>query len=264
MNRVLWSMKILNLILDSKKPKLAIANYILGFIFRIIFIFCALIFHPIQWIAYNLIGENAQQNTVIWMNGILTKAIGFCGNKLKYTNRYEVPADRPIVFAANHQSMWDIVGIYWYLRKYRPVFVSKVELKKGLPSISYNLRKSGAAFVDLKDKKTTIKEILTLSQKIQKERRAAVIFPEGRRSRDGVLKDFAAGGLIALLKKAPDALVVPIAIDGTGAITAKKYKINAFKQVSWTVLEPIDPKKMDGEALANRIKAMIAQELGQL
>ena len=257
-------MKILNLILYSKKPILAVANYILGSLFRIIFILCALIFHPIQWIAYNLAGEKAQQKTVVWMNGILTKSIGFCGNQLSYSNNQNLPTDRPNIFAANHQSMWDIVGIYWYLRKYRPVFVSKVELKSGLPSISYNLRKSGAAFVDLTDKKGTIKEILALSQKIQREKRAAVIFPEGRRSRDGLLKAFAAGGLIALLKKAPDALVVPVAINGTGAITAKKYKINAFKQVSWTVLEPIDPQGINGEDLANQIRAIIAKELGQL
>lgn len=244
-----------------KKTKLAVANYILGFLFRIIFICCALIFHPIQWLAYNLGGERAHQQTVYLMNGILTKSIGLCGNKLRFTNTQDLPTDRPIIFTANHQSMWDIVGIYWYLRQYRPVFVSKVELKKGLPSISYNLRKSGAAFVDLKDKKGTIKEILQLSKKIQTEKRSAVIFPEGRRSRDGSLKTFAAGGLIALLKKAPDALVVPIAIDGTGAITAKKYKINAFKNVSWTVLEPIEPSSMNGEELANHLKKVIGAEL---
>ena len=242
---------------------MAVANYILGFLFRIIFIFCALIFHPIQWVAYNLSGERAQQRTMYWMNGILTKSIGLFGNSLRYTNNYELPIDRPLILAANHQSMWDIVGIYWYLRKYRPVFVSKIELKTGLPSISYNLRKSGAAFVDLKDRKGSIKEILRLGQKIQDEKRAAVIFPEGSRSRDGSLKDFAAGGLIALLKKAPDALVVPVAINGTGDITARKYKINVFKKVSWTVLEPIEPKGIEGVALANQIKAAVGKELGQ-
>ena len=242
---------------------MVVANYILGFIFRIIFILCVLIFHPIQWLAYNLGGEMAQQRTIFCMNGILTKSIGLLGNKLRFTNNYNLPVDRPVIIAANHQSMWDIVGIYWYLRKYKPIFVSKIELRTGLPSISYNLRKSGAAFVDLKDKKGSIKEILRLGQKIQDENRAAVIFPEGRRSRDGSLKKFAAGGLIALLKKAPDALVVPVAINGTGAITARKYKINSFKQVSWTVLEPLEPKGMDGVDLVNQIRAVIAAELGQ-
>ena len=249
--------------LRFKKTKLAVANYILGFLFRIIFILCLLIFHPLQWIAHLLGGEKAQQRTIYWMNGILTNSIGLLGNRVSFTNAYDLPTDRPLIFAANHQSMWDIVGMYWHLRKYRPVFVSKIELKEGIPSISYNLRKSGAAFVDMNDKKGTIKEILQLSQKIQDENRAAIIFPEGRRSRDGTLKDFAAGGLIALRKKAPTALVIPIAINGTGAITAKKYKINAFQKVSWTVLEPIDPTGIDGETLANQLKTVIAKELGQ-
>jgi len=242
---------------------LTIANYILGFIFRIIFFKAVLIFHPLQWIAYNLGGEGAQQKVVYLMNGVLTKSIQLCGNKVSFDNSYELPMDRPIIFAANHQSLWDIVGIYWFLRKYKPVFVSKVELKKGIPSISYNLRKSGAAFVDLEDKKGTISEILRLSQKIHDETRAAVIFPEGRRSRNGILKEFAAGGLTALLKKAPTALVVPIAINGTGAITARKYKIHVFKKVSWVVKEPIEPEGKTVFEIADLIRSAIAKELGQ-
>lgn len=238
-------------------------NYIQGSLFRIVFLFTILIFHPIQWLTYNLLGARAQEKLIYALNAILTYSIQFFGNKIQFTNEYELPVDRPLIFMANHQSMWDIVGIYWFLRAYRPVFVSKVELKKGIPSISYNLRKSGAAFVDLEDKKETIRDILKLSQKIADENRAAVIFPEGRRSRDGVLKEFAYGGVTALLKKAPKALIVPITVQGTGAITARKYKIHTGKQVSWTVMEPFEIGDLAIPEITEKARAAIAVELGQ-
>lgn len=238
-------------------------NYISGSIFRIIFFLTILLLHPIQWLTYNLLGTRAQEQLIYLLNAILTYSISLCGNTIKFINAYQLPTDRPIIFMANHQSMWDIVGIYWFLRAQRPIFVSKVELKKGIPSISYNLRKSGAAFVDLEDKKETIKDILKLSKKIQDEKRAAVIFPEGRRSRDGVLKEFAYGGMTALLKKAPDALIVPVAVQGTGAITARKYKIHRAKVVSWTVQEPFEIVGLTVPEITDRARAAIAAELGQ-
>jgi len=238
-------------------------NYILGSIYRVFFFISLLIFHPIQLIAFNVFGSAAQLKAVTALNGVLTWGLILFGNRLSFHNPHELPLNRPLILAANHQSMWDIVGIYWYMRKYKPVFVSKVELKTGIPSISYNLRKSGAAFVDLKDKKGTIAGLLRLSQKIRDEKRAAVIFPEGIRSRDGVLKEFAAGGLGVLMKKCPEALIVPIAINGTGAITGRKYKINVFKKVSWVVKAPINPEGKTPIEIANLTQFAIAQELGQ-
>jgi 1-acyl-sn-glycerol-3-phosphate acyltransferase len=47
-----------------------------------------------------------------------------------------IPNGVPIIFVANHQSLYDILGIIWYLRKFHAKFVSKKELGKGIPSVS--------------------------------------------------------------------------------------------------------------------------------
>ena len=241
-----------------------IIDYILGSLFRVGFILSLLTFHPIQIIAYNIWGSAAQQKVAQYLNGAFILCFKIAGTRIGFIEKYKPPTDQPVIFVANHQSMWDIVGIYWYLRNYKPTFVSKLELAKGIPSISYNLRKSNAALINRKDKKQAISEILRLSKYIQKERKSAVIFPEGTRSRSGKLREFAFGGIITLKRKAPTALIVPIAIKGTGAIEAsKRYRIHAFKSISWTVLPPIDSSHLQPEALATLIRDQISDELSE-
>jgi len=241
---------------------LIIIDYILGTVFQVGFILSLLVFQPIQIIAYNVFGYQAQQKMAQLLNGVILFWFKVAGTKVKLIEKYHAPTNQPIIFVANHQSLWDIVGIYWHLRKYNPVFVSKLELAKGIPSISYNLRKSKAALINRKDKKQAISEILRLSSFIETEKRAAVIFPEGTRSKNGQLKLFAFNGLAALIKKAPSAILVPMAIRGTCDIEAsKRFRIHAFRSISWTILPPIDKADMDPKELANQLRNVIKEEL---
>ena len=57
----------------------------------------------------------------------------------------------PVVFVANHQSLYDIPPFIWFMRSNHPKFISKIELAKGIPSVSYNLRHGGAALIDRKN-----------------------------------------------------------------------------------------------------------------
>ena len=163
---------------------------------------------------------------------------------------------------ANHQSMFDIPGIIWFLRKYTPLFVSKIELSKGIPSISYNLRKGGAALIDRKDKKQAVEEIARLGNYINEEKYSVAIFPEGTRSKDGKLKNFAVGGISILLKECPDALLIPIAIQGTRTFNPKGlFPLTSFSKMSWTCLSPIETKDKSVETLVEQSKTAIASEL---
>jgi len=38
--------------------------------------------------------------------------------------------------------------VFKYFWTYKPKFISKIELGKGIPSVSYNLRHGGAALID--------------------------------------------------------------------------------------------------------------------
>lgn len=241
---------------------MVVIDYILGSLFRIAFFAILIVFHPIQVVIYNTLGIQAHQNVVQLMNGCIVAAFRLAGTRTTYDNPFALPISQPSIVIANHQSLWDIVGIYWYLRKINPLFVSKIELAKGIPSISYNLRKSGAAIIERKNRKQAIAAILDLGHKISEEKRAAVIFPEGTRSITGELRQFSHGGIAGLLKKSPDAVIIPIAIEGTGAMVANKfYRIKAFKKVKWSVLEPFPADGLGYEAITLKCRNMIKDKL---
>ncbi|TLV03679.1 lysophospholipid acyltransferase family protein [Dyadobacter luticola] len=217
-------------------------DYLLSCIYLIHFGFTLLIFHVAQVIAYNVFGKEAQRSVVNVLNFLLAYGLYFTGASITLRKRYEIPVNRPIIFVANHQSSFDISPVYWFLRKYRPRFVSKVELAKGIPSISYNLRKSGAAIIDRKDGKQAITEIARLGKLIHDEKASAIIFPEGTRTASGIMKPFVTGGVATLLKRAPDALIVPVAIDGTGAMNPKGvFPLKSFSKLTFTILPGIEP-----------------------
>jgi len=223
-----------------------------------------LLFHPIQVIAYNLLGSKAQQKVIYFLNATILLCFRIAGTSVKYNDTYNIPHNSPMIIIANHQSIWDITGIYWFLRRYRPLFVSKIEIAKGVPSISYNLRKSGSALINRKDRKQAIREILKVGEKATKENRAVVIFPEGTRSRKDSMKDFALGGISGLVKKMPEAMILPVCIKGTGNLEANKYnRIKAFKKISWTVVEPFSIGNMTPVEIAERSHKQIAQELSK-
>ena len=190
-------------------------SYPLSVIYYLCFGLTLVIFHPIQWVCLNVFGYNAHKKSVDYLNFFLLKCTNLVGTTYKFENRELIPEGKPLIFVANHQSMYDIVAMIWYLRRFHCKFVSKKELGKGIPSVSYNLRHGGGALIDRKDPKQAIPEIKRLSEYIEKNKRSAVIFPEGTRSKTGKPKEFAATGLKVLCKSAPSAYVVPLSINNS-------------------------------------------------
>jgi 1-acyl-sn-glycerol-3-phosphate acyltransferase len=190
-----------------------IISYPLSFIVLMLILLTLVIFHPIQWICLNVFGYQAHKKSVDYLNFILLRIVHLLGTTFSFKNRESIPKGVPIIFVANHQSLYDIIAMIWFLREFHPKFVSKKELGKGVPSVSFNLRHGGSVLIDRKDPKQAIPAIKKLSEYIEKHKRAAVIFPEGTRSRDGKPKEFAQSGLKILCKYAPSAYVVPLSIN---------------------------------------------------
>jgi 1-acyl-sn-glycerol-3-phosphate acyltransferase len=145
-----------------------IISYPISIISLLLFLLTIVIFHPIQWICFNLFGYQAHKKSVDYLNFILLRIAHLLGITFKIENRELIPKGVPIIFVANHQSMYDIIGIIWFLRRFHPKFVSKKELGKGVPSISYNLNHGGSVLIDRNDPKQAIIEIKKLSEYIEK------------------------------------------------------------------------------------------------
>ncbi len=175
------------------------------------------------------------------LNWFLMRSTNILGTTYRFTNPYTIPTDRPLIIVTNHQSMYDIPPIIWYMRKHHPKFVSKKELGKGIPCVSFNLRHGGSVLIDRKDAKASLMEIGKLGAYIEKHNRAAVIFPEGTRSRDGHPKPFKPMGLKMLMKKAPSALIVPISINNSWKLVRfGKFPMGLGAKVSFDVHEPFE------------------------
>lgn len=220
-----------------------VLGYLLSPLHYVIFGIVLLIFHPIQWLSLKLGGYSTHKKSVDILNFFLLLTYYILGNTVKFINKQTLPINRPIIFISNHQSMYDIPPLIYHLRKHHAKFISKIELTHGIPSISFNLKYGGGANINRKDSKQAIAEILKLAQKMNQNNWSTVIFPEGTRAKSGKLKPFAVGGIATLLKKVPHALVVPIAIhDSWKMVQYGKFPLNTFTNMTWTVLNPIEPK----------------------
>ena len=201
-----------------------IISFPVSIVAYVLFILCLILFHPIQWICLNVFGYEAHKKSVDYLNLGLLFCTSLLGTRYTFLNREKVPDGVPLIIVANHQSMFDIIAIIWFLRKFHPKFVSKKELGHGIPSVSYNLRHGGSVLIDRKNPKQALPTIRGLSEYIEKHKRSAVIFPEGTRSVDGRPKEFAQTGFKILCKSAPSAWIVPITINNSWKIV----KFGAF------------------------------------
>lgn len=163
------------------------------------------------------------------------------GTRYSFQNDQNIPTDRPLIIVTNHQSMYDIPPIIWHMRKYHPKFVSKIELGKGIPSVSYNLRHGGSVLINRKDPKQSIAQLEKLGNYIEAHNRSAVIFPEGTRSRTGEPKPFRTTGLKVLMKNAPSALIIPISINNSWKLLRYgKFPMGLGSHVKFEVHPPME------------------------
>lgn len=235
-------------------------SYPISIVFYLAFALCLLIFHPIQWVCFNLFGYQAHKKSVDYLNFFLGKCTNILGTTYHFENVNRIPKDVPVIFVANHQSLYDIVGMIWYLRRSHPKFVSKKELGKGIPSVSYNLRHGGSVLIDRKDPKQALPVIKGLGEYIEKHHRSAVIFPEGTRSKNGVPKRFSENGLKILCKYAPSAYIVPISINNSWKMVRYgQFPMGLGNKLQFTIHEPMAVKDYPFKELMEKTEKAVVE-----
>ena len=180
------------------------------------------------------------------------------GTRIHVTFAAQLPVERPLVVISNHQSVFDIPLLMWYLHQHSPVFVAKRELGKWIPSVSCTLRGNGSVLIDRKDPAQAIPAIRALGADIQNRKIAACIFPEGTRARDGKMKKFKPSGLAVLLESAPDALIVPVVISGSWKLFQHSLMpIPLGTDIFFDVLAPIEKHNTPPSELISRVESQI-------
>jgi 1-acyl-sn-glycerol-3-phosphate acyltransferase len=233
-------------------------GYILSAIHYPAFGLLLLIFQPIQWFCYTKFGYSAHKRSVDILNYFLTKTYYLLGNRVTFINKQTLPLGRPIIFVANHQSMYDVPPLIYYLRRYHAKFISKIELTKGILSISYNLKVGGGANIDRKDPRQSITELVKFATRMKDNNWSTVIFPEGTRSKDGKVKTFQSAGIATILKKCPNALLVPIVITNAWRMVQFGiYPLSTFEHLKFQILDPVEPNGRPADELVKQIEDTI-------
>ena len=192
-----------------------ILAYPLTILYFLFFGLILVIFHPIQWVCLNVFGYQVHKKSVDILNWFLLRCLHVLGIRYKYESPQDLPDHVPVIIVSNHQSMNDIPPLIWFLRKHHVKFISKKELGKGLPSVSYNLRHGGSVLINRSDPIQAVNAIKKMANYIETNNRAVVIFPEGSRSRDGVPKPFKTKGMKTLMEHAPNSYIFPVTINNS-------------------------------------------------
>lgn len=201
------------------------------------------VFHPIQWVCFNVFGYQAHKKSVDYLNLFAVRCLHVLGARYTFKVPDSIPKHLPTIIVANHQSMNDIPPIIWFMRRFHPKFISKIELGKGIPSVSYNLRHGGSVLIDRKNALQAVTAIKKMANYIEENNRGVVIFPEGSRSRDGRPKPFKTKGLVTLIEHAPNAIIIPVTINNSwkllrygkfpmGLGVHLKFKVHDYLKIS--------------------------------
>lgn len=239
-----------------------ILSYPLSVIFYLFFGLTLLVFHVLQWLSFTIFGYQAHKKSVDIFNFFLLRCLNLVGTRFQYKNQFSFDRSRPHIIVSNHQSMFDIPPIIWYMRQLHPKFISKKELAKGIPGISYNLRHGGSVLIDRKNSGQALGQIKKLGEYISKTKRAAVIFPEGTRSKTGVPKQFAFNGLKTLFEACPEAVVVPVCINNSWKLQRHgMFPLGIGSFLKLKVLKPLEVKDFEISELIELIEKNINENI---
>lgn len=136
-------------------------------------------------------------------------ALGCAGIRYAVRGREHVPADRAVVFCANHQSNVDPPVLYRALHR-RLHILFKAELRR-IPILGIVIEAGGFIPVSRDQKEAALAAIDKAAASIRSGN-SFLIFPEGTRSRTDHLLPFKKGGFIMAIKA--QAPIVPVAITG--------------------------------------------------
>jgi len=227
--------------------------------YAVIFLSLLIFWDIVQRIAF-LFGIKTLEKIVFFLNYSILSSLRLLGTKIETPDLVNIDSDKPLIIISNHQSMFDMPLLYVLFGKLNPRYIAKKELSKWIPSISFCLRNTGAALINRKNPKQAIPEIVALAKRMQEQKFAVVIFPEGTRSRDGNLKKFKDRGVKTLLKEAPETSVLPIRIDGTWRLTQNKLGIiPLFQNIEIKIGEVINRNGKTEDEIFEQVQQIIKE-----
>jgi len=172
--------------------------------------------------------------------------------------RGALPPPGAYVYAANHQSIYDIPILFWSIPRQLRI-IAKASLGK-IPFLGWHLRLAGHLLVD-RDKPGP--GILKRMRGLVAEHASLIVFPEGTRSVDGSVGRFKGGVfLLAIEHGLP---IVPVSVHGSRHVMRRGEVMVRPGRVTVTIHEPVATTGLgrdDARALGERVKQIVESAAG--
>lgn len=170
-----------------------------------------------------------------------------------------LPRGTSYVFAANHQSIYDIPVLFWNL-PFELRILAKASLG-AFPFLGWHLARTGHVLVNRRNPGADLFRQVRLLMQVGY---SLIVFPEGTRSIDGSLARFRAGTFMMAIESGLP--VVPVAVDGSRRVMRKGQLMTCPGHVRVTVLDPIPTigqRPEDARAFARQVQEAIAGALSR-
>ena len=168
-----------------------------------------------------------------------------------------VVAGKTYVFVANHQSIYDIPCLFWSIP-----FQLRIIAKESLgsfPMLGPHLKRTGHMLVDRS--KPDRSGIFGWASRLTSNGLSLIVFPEGTRSRDGLMGKFKGGSIMLAMQAGLP--IVPISVIGSRHVMKKGELTTKPGHVMLIVHDPIEmvpnpePSVTEVRQLADRIRGVI-------
>lgn len=175
------------------------------------------------------------------------------GVRVTVTGLEHLEPGRSYVFAANHQSIYDIPIVFTSI-PFQLRIVAKESLGR-IPFMGWHLHRAGHLLVDRRNPGADIVEKM---RRLVGESSSLIVFPEGTRSRDGAVGRFKKGSfLVAMDAGLP---VVPVSITNSRNVMRKGELMVCPGEVELTIHPPVPTAGVPREHVlefADRIRASV-------
>ena len=166
------------------------------------------------------------------------------------------------VITINHQSMADIISLYFLPLNFR--WVSKEEVFR-IPYIGPLLIAHGDIPIQRGRARESMAKVVNDGKMWISRGASIAIFPEGTRSKTGEIQRFKQGAF-ALAKEA-GVEILPVVMDGTATVLKKNKLFNWRNVLTVKVLPPISAERVastDTMELANEVHDMMVEALAEI
>jgi len=179
------------------------------------------------------------------------------GVKVKVEGLHNIDKGGPYIFAANHQSQFDIFAMQGCF-DFDFRWLAKKELFQ-IPLFGRAMQLAGYISIDRSHGREALKSLNEAAERIAAGT-SVILFPEGTRSLDGKLHDFKSGGMVLAIKSGVP--LVPVGICGTYEILPKGRLLAKPGHVIIRVGKPIETRQFSASQkheLAAKIQSEVAR-----